>query len=270
MVAGWATGAGATVTDSDIAPIPGDTLTVNGLGPYIAIGVPLTYNIQSLVNTVLSIVQGALGIVGPPDPSLLFSTLGRHAARALEAKYIMDAIACHATVPTLARLAPGPAAPGCSGGIPIINNVLLDPNPGSEVYTYKVMQKSLCMGRGMTEAPRGALGHWITTEFRRIVNYQAVVPSTWNACGRDAGGNAGPIEQTLQGGVTAGIYTGYVGDAALTTADEMVNRVLKAIHPYDICIACSVHMTGTSVNTIEKFKLDTDVKITKEEVPAEV
>jgi hydrogenase large subunit len=274
MVAGWALAHPTTVTDSDIAPIPGDTLTVNGFGPYITIGIPLTYTIQSLVNTVLTIVQTALGLGGVPDPSLLFSTLGRHAARALECKYLADAIACHAVAPTPARLVPGPTAPGCTAGIPIINNVILDPNPNSEVYTYQVMPKSLKMGRGLTEAPRGALGHWMTTEFRRIVNYQCVVPSTWNACGRDAGGVAGPIEQSLQGNPTAvpptlGVYTGHPGDAAATTPDEMVNRVLKATHPYDICIACSVHMMGTKGNTIAKFRMDTDGRITREEVPTE-
>jgi Ni,Fe-hydrogenase I large subunit len=67
-----------------------------------------------------------------------------------------------------------------------------------------------------------------------------------------------------------GVFTGYVGDALATTPDEMVNRVLKALHPFDICIACSVHMTDTKGSTIAKFRLDPDGKITKEEVPAEV
>jgi hydrogenase large subunit len=283
MVASWALPNPVTVTDSDIAPIPGDTLTVNGLGPYIVLGIPLTYNVTTLVNTVLTTVQTALTLGPTPDPSLLMSTLGRHAARALEAKYLADAIACHAVAP---GAVPGPTAPGCTGGIPIINNVILDPNPGSDVYAYTPMPRSLKSGRGLTEAPRGALGHWITTEFRRVVNYQCVVPSTWNACGRDAAGVEGPIEQTLMGnngGAVYGIpvppaattstslYTGYVGDGAGTTADEMVNRVLKAIHPYDICIACSVHLMDSKGNTIAKFRQDTDGRITKieDEKPVE-
>jgi len=284
MVAGWALNHPTTVTDADIAPIPGDTLGVMaGLGTWVA--GPLTYTIRSLVNAVLTRIQNTVNVVRAaqvlpvlgwpnPDPSLLMSTLGRHAARALETKYLADAIGCYAVAPTLARLVPGPTAAGCTAGIPIINNIILDPNPNSEVYTYQVMPKSLKMGKGMTEAPRGALGHWMTAEFRRIVNYQCVVPSTWNACGRDASSVAGPIEQSLQGNPTAvpaqlGVYTGYVGDGNGTTADDMVNRVLKAIHPYDICIACSVHMMDTKGDTIAKFRMDTDGKITKEEVPTE-
>jgi len=268
MVMNWAVNP-TKVSDDDIPSIPGDTLTLLGAGPYIpSFGPLIAYDCNTLVNAVLTAIQTAIvglpggAYPGPvPDPSLLMSILGRHAARALECKYLADALACHAVVP---GAVPGPTAPGCTLGIPVINTVILDPNPNSEVYTYQVMPKSLKMGRGLTEAPRGALGHWITTENRRISNYQAVVPSTWNACGRDALAQPGPIEQSM-----TGLKTGFVGDVAGTTADEMINRLLRAIHPFDICVACSVHVTDPKGDTITKFRMDPDGKVTKEEVATE-
>jgi Ni,Fe-hydrogenase I large subunit len=221
------------------------------------------YNVLNIVTTVLSpLVLGGgkiLGIPGAAPLGALFSTLGRHACRALEAKYQADAIGCYATV---AAGVPGGAAPGATTGIPWIGSVILDPNPGSQVYTYVPMPKSLKQGVGLTEAPRGALSHWITTEFRRIVNYQAVVPSTWNACGKDDLGVNGPIEQSL-----IGSYTGStsLGD----TSDMIINRILRTIHPYDICIACSVHIADTKGNKIAKVRLDPDGKVTREDVKAE-
>ena len=112
----------------------------------------------------------------------------------------------------------------------------LDPDVGSDVYTYQVMPKSLKAGAGLTEAPRGALGHWITSEFRRIVNYQCVVPSTWNACGTDG------VQRARLSSVSWELT---VGDPGVVAADVVVNSLLKAIHPFDICIACSVHVTDT-------------------------
>ncbi|MCZ7678232.1 MAG: nickel-dependent hydrogenase large subunit [Sandaracinaceae bacterium] len=50
------------------------------------------------------------------------------------------------------------------------------------------------MGFGSHEAPRGALGHWIQIEDKKIKNYQAVVPTTWNAGPRDASGQRGAYE----------------------------------------------------------------------------
>jgi Ni,Fe-hydrogenase I large subunit len=251
-----------TVTDTDIAPIPGDTLGIMVAqgSPYPAIfAAGLTYNVATLVTTVLNAIEWSVAGAAITDYSLLMSILGRHGARALECKYLADALACHAVAP---GAIPGPTAPGCTAGIPVINTVILDPNPGSDVYTYQVMPNSLSAGRGLTEAPRGALGHWVTTERRRIVNYQCVVPSTWNACGRDALGQAGPVEQSL-----IGINCGdpLAADPPGTTAEDVcINRILRAIHPFDICIACSVHLLDTKGKTLTKFRLDTDGKITKE------
>jgi [NiFe] hydrogenase large subunit/hydrogenase large subunit len=94
-------------------------------------------------------------------------------------------------------------------------------------------------GWGFIEAPRGALGHWIHIKDQKILNYQAVVPSTWNASPRDAKGQAGPYEAALL-------------DTPI--ADEkMPLEVLRTIHSFDPCIACGVHLLdaeGREVNQI--------------------
>jgi len=260
------------VSDLDLVGygIPQDTVgQVLGSGTGLGSGstapiANLEYTCAGLVTTVLNRLQTALGcIAGGVNYGLLMSVLGRHAARALECKYLADALACNASVPTLSRLTPGPTSGTCTAGIPIINNVLLDPNPNSDVYTYKVMPKALKMGYGLTEAPRGALGHWITTEFRRISNYQAVVPSTWNACGKDDNNVMGPIEQSLLG-LDTGDPT--AADPAGTTSEMIcINRLLRAIHPFDICIACSVHVADSKGNNLVKFTMDPDGKVTQVE-----
>ena len=100
----------------------------------------------------------------------LSSVLGRHAARALEARWVCDAMAGW-----LEQLVPGePAAVE-----------LKIPETGE--------------GVGMVGAPRGALGHWIQIKDHKIDRYQLVVPTTWNASPRDAEGTPGPVEQALIG-----------------------------------------------------------------------
>jgi hydrogenase large subunit len=86
-------------------------------------------------------------------------------------------------------------------------------------------------GYGMTEASRGALSHWVKYKNGKITNYQAVVPTTWNASPRDANGNPGPAEQSLMSGGGA-----WVADP--TQAIELP----RITHSYDFCIACAVHL----------------------------
>ncbi|MGA2213449.1 MAG: nickel-dependent hydrogenase large subunit, partial [Bryobacteraceae bacterium] len=83
-------------------------------------------------------------------------------------------------------------------------------------------------GFGWHEAPRGSLGHWVEIEGKAIKNYQAVVPTTWNAGPRDAQGQRGPYEAAL-----------------IKTPIADPNRpleVLRTIHSFDPCIACAVHV----------------------------
>ena len=83
-------------------------------------------------------------------------------------------------------------------------------------------------GVGLMEAPRGALGHWVTIRNHRIERYQAVVPTTWNASPRDAGGKPGALEEALVGLP--------VPDAANPLA------VVRTVHSFDPCLACAVHV----------------------------
>ncbi len=82
-------------------------------------------------------------------------------------------------------------------------------------------------GYGLTEAPRGALGHWLSIDNYVIKNYQCVVPTTWNCSPRDDKGQPGPIEQALVGTV--------VEDA------EQPIEVARIVRSFDPCIACAVH-----------------------------
>lgn len=83
-------------------------------------------------------------------------------------------------------------------------------------------------GVGYMEAPRGALGHWIKIKDGKTENYQQVVPSTWNASPRDPKGQRSSYESTLIG---------------TPVADEKQPlEILRTIHSFDPCIACSVHL----------------------------
>lgn len=83
-------------------------------------------------------------------------------------------------------------------------------------------------GIGIVEAPRGALGHWTTIENGKIKNYQAIVPSTWNACPRDGQGQRGAYEATMM-------------DTKVKVAEKPI-EILKAIHSFDPCLACATHL----------------------------
>jgi hydrogenase large subunit len=83
-------------------------------------------------------------------------------------------------------------------------------------------------GVGFLEAPRGALAHWIVINGGRIENYQAVVPTTWNAGPRDAQGNEGPYEAALK------------GQTLQNTTQPL--EILRTIHSFDPCLACAVHI----------------------------
>jgi hydrogenase large subunit len=83
-------------------------------------------------------------------------------------------------------------------------------------------------GLGMTEAPRGALAHWVRIKDGKIENYQMVVPSTWNASPRDPQGNRSSYEAALIGTPVAD--------------PEQPVEILRTIHSFDPCLACAVHL----------------------------
>jgi len=83
-------------------------------------------------------------------------------------------------------------------------------------------------GIGLTEAPRGALGHWVQIANSRISRYQIITPTCWNASPRDDEGKRGPIEQALIG-------------TPVQDANQPV-EVLRVIHSFDPCLSCAVHV----------------------------
>jgi hydrogenase large subunit len=95
-------------------------------------------------------------------------------------------------------------------------------------------------GVGFHEAPRGTLSHWMVIEDKKIKNYQAVVPSTWNAAPRNDKGDLGPYEASLVGNPVAD--------------SEKPLEVLRTIHSFDPCIACAVHTIDPEGKEITRVK----------------
>jgi hydrogenase large subunit len=152
----------------------------------------------------------------------LFSTLGRTAARTLETKIFVDAMQGWYDK-LIANIK--------AGDVRTFNEKLWDPS------TWPKQAR----GVGYTEAPRGALAHWIVIEDGKIANYQAVVPSTWNAGPRDAAGQEGPYEAALKG-------------HKLHDAKQPI-EILRTIHSFDPCIACAVHVTDPQGEELVKVKV---------------
>jgi Ni,Fe-hydrogenase I large subunit len=148
-------------------------------------------------------------------PEALFSTLGRTAARGIE---------CSLMVAKLPEWLDKLTSNMKSGDLAIHNNEKWDPS------TWP----SEANGYGWHEAPRGALGHWIRIKDQKIYNYQAVVPSTWNASPRDAKGVKGPYEAALVG-------------TPLADPNRPL-EILRTVHSFDPCLACAVHVMDTEGN----------------------
>jgi hydrogenase large subunit len=139
----------------------------------------------------------------------MFSTMGRTAARTIECKILADAMPqWHDSLMANIR----------AGDVRTFNETLWEPSTWPRH----------AQGVGFTEAPRGALGHWIVIDDARITNYQAVVPSTWNAGPRDRDGAEGPYEAALKG-------------HSLNDPKQPL-EILRTIHSFDPCLACAVHV----------------------------
>ena len=93
---------------------------------------------------------------------------------------------------------------------------------GRTVYkSYSVPDTAT--GVGLTEAPRGALGHWLKVSNRKIAGYQIITPTCWNASPRDTNQVPGPMEQALVG-------------TPIANADEPI-EALRVIHSFDPCLS---------------------------------
>jgi hydrogenase large subunit len=152
----------------------------------------------------------------------LYSTLGRTAARTLETKIFVDAMDGWYSQ-LMANIK--------AGDVRTFNEKQWDPS------TWPKIAK----GVGYTEAPRGALAHWIVIKDGKIDNYQAVVPSTWNAGPRDPAGQDGPYEAALKG-------------HRLHDAKQPI-EILRTIHSFDPCSACAVHVTDPDGEELVKVKV---------------
>jgi hydrogenase large subunit len=153
-------------------------------------------------------VDKVLKDLGLPLPAL-FSTLGRTAARGLECQW-----AAHKLKYFFDKLVANIKA----GDLATANVDRWEPS------TWPKDVK----GVGFTEAPRGALAHWVHIKDTRIENYQCVVPTTWNGSPRDPKGQIGAYEASLM-------------DTPLAKADEPL-EILRTIHSFDPCLACSTHV----------------------------
>ena len=153
--------------------------------------------------------------------TVLFSTVGRTAGRAIETELIADAMKDWA-----AEL----AANAASG----------DLNTWTE-FDFDEVSKD-CRGRALAEAPRGSLGHWMVIKDGLVTNFQAVVPSTWNAGPRGPNGEIGAYEAAVIGTKVAN--------------PEEPLEIIRTVHSFDPCIACAVHIMDTNGKELAVYKVD--------------
>ena len=157
---------------------------------------------------VQELVKDTLGKLNVPVAAL-FSTLGRTAARGLDAALAMI-------------------------WLKEFYGQLMERVKINEVSTFNgerwepTSWPADAEGVGLTEAPRGALAHWIKIKNGAIDNYQLVVPTTWNGSPRDGKGQHSSFEASLIGTPVAKL-------------DEPV-EIIRTIHSFDPCLACAVHL----------------------------
>jgi hydrogenase large subunit len=164
------------------------------------------------------VVDGALKALDVPVAAL-FSTLGRTAARGLETKLT------------------------CNWALEFFDQLLANIRNGdsrtqnNDKWEPESWPKS-AKGIGMTEAPRGALSHFIVIDDKKIDNYQMVVPTTWNASPRDPEGKRSAYEESLIG---------------TPVADPKIPlEVIRTIHSFDPCLACAVHVYDEKGTTLHE------------------
>ena len=168
-----------------------------------------------------SLVEGALKKLDVPVTAL-FSTLGRTAARGLETAYCakLQSTQFDKLMTNLKN-----------GDLNTANIEKWEPSTWPKE----------AQGAGFTEAPRGALGHWIKIKDTKIDNYQCVVPTTWNGGPRDHKGQIGAYEASLM-------------DTPVAKADEPL-EILRTLHSFDPCLACSTHVMSPDGQEMTSVKV---------------
>jgi len=148
------------------------------------------------------------------------SGVGRNAARAVEAQ-----ICCDYLFDMMSNL---------------IENIKYYDETTWTKYVFEELPKA-AEGAGIFEVPRGVLGHFVRIEEARIANYQAVVPTTWNASPKDAHNRRGAYEESLIG---------------LKLSDPSAPlEVLRVIHSFDPCLACAVHVIDVRGRELSRYKI---------------
>ena len=179
----------------------------------------LTWAEQMIVDQIDAVTK----VLNVPVEAWLPSTVGRTAARALDAqlqaeisKYFFDKLVANIK----------------SGDTRVVNNDKWDPS------TWPKEAK----GVGLYEAPRGALSHWAVIKDGKIAHYQAVVPTTWNACPRDDAEGHGAYEMSMM-------------DTPVKVADKPL-EIVKAVRSFDPCMACSTHLFNAKGEKIRVVTTD--------------
>jgi len=183
----------------------------NVLGMAAAGHEPTTRYLDQVISTASSLAGSQIPLTA------LHSTIGRHAARAIRCAVIYE------TLQNQWKL-------------------LMD-NIGSgdyETFNRPVFPQGEQRGFGFHEAPRGVLSHWVVIRDGKIANYQAVVPSTWNAGPRDEDDALGPYEASLLDNPVAD--------------PERPLEVLRTVHSFDPCLACAIHMVDEEQQPIVQVK----------------
>ena len=172
------------------------------------------------------------------------STLGRIAARTIETKVIADAMSRWHTR-LLKNISVNNLATFVTDVDAFTQNPALTQNfKWKDPLTWNY--SGPLTGVGFTEAPRGALGHWLSIESGAIKNYQCIVASQWNAGPRDAAGTPGPYEKALENH---------------TLADPTQPlEILRTIHSFDPCIGCAVHVTDPNGEELIKVNVSTTLR----------
>jgi len=175
---------------------------------------PLARMVNNYVQGDSKVKEMVDSVLGEFDAGVdvLYSVLGRHAARAIEAKIVGDAM-----VDWLQALKPA--------GPTIVDSPIPDEGQGA----------------GLTEAPRGSVGHWITIKGRKTERYQVITPTAWNASPKDDKGQPGPVEQAIIG----------------TKVKDKDNpfELVRIVRAFDPCLACSVHLLDARGNELGVFRV---------------
>jgi hydrogenase large subunit len=192
--------------------------TVMQVGPLAQVLVGFATGHEPTKRWAVKTLETASKVAGTQlSPAVLHSTLGRHAARMIRTAVISEAAVKHWH--------------------------LLAENIGkgdTAIFNEPVFPKGEQRGFGVHEAPRGTLSHWVVIKDGKIDNYQAVVPSTWNAGPRDSKDQAGPYEASLVGNPIAD--------------PERPLEVLRTIHSFDPCLACAIHTVDVEGREIARVK----------------